>query len=110
MFWVPKEDFELLCELICNKVGIDKFWPRSYLSDRDRNVGNNAHSNSKVGGLIPSEIKVAITIPIFAGALYLDLAPLFRIVTGHIYKIVEVIHWILVTFEFLLVMWLQDWQ
>mmetsp|Transcript_24903 Transcript_24903/g.38381 ORF Transcript_24903/g.38381 Transcript_24903/m.38381 type:complete len:402 (+) Transcript_24903:78-1283(+) len=103
---MPKEDFQLLCDTICSNIGSQTFLPVSFIPN---NTSQTRHCNKKVGGIIPGEMKVAIAIRMLSGASYLDLVPLFTVMTSHVFQIFEdVVQWILRTFEFPLVRWLRE--
>lgn len=61
------------------------------------------------GGLIPGEVKVAISLRQLAGGLYLDLAPLFDVSMGHIYRIFDdFFDWVLKAFVFPLARYIYE--
>lgn len=61
------------------------------------------------GGLIPGEVKVAISLRLLAGGSYLDLMPLFHVSVPHIYVIFdEFLVWVLKTLELPLARYIQD--
>lgn len=103
-FRMSRNTFSNLCSLLSSVVGNDRFRPESMVIS-SRNTASLLHR----GGLIPGEIKVAISIRILAGGSYLDLVPLFDVSSAKIYVILEeFIDWVLRTFQFPLVDYLHD--
>jgi hypothetical protein len=76
--------FTNLCNSLSAAVGDHVFRSENgFLSTR------NSESLSSRGGLIPGEVKTAISIRILAGGSYLDLMPLFCVSVPYIYKIFD---------------------
>jgi hypothetical protein len=103
-FRMNRNTFTKLCIAISTTVGENTFRPeQTFLST------SNAASLFNRGGLIPGEIKTAISIRILAGGSYLDLMPLFDVSVASIYTIFnEFLDWVLMTFEFPLPRYLHN--
>lgn len=96
--------FSNLCHVLCSVIGAATFRPEDQLLST-----RNSSSLSSRGGLIPGEIKVAISIRILAGGSYLDLMPLFDVSVAHIYKIFdEFLDWVLKSLDFPLAKYLHN--
>ena len=100
--------FTHLCNRLSSAVGENVFRPENAILEETR----NSASNRARGGLIPGEVKTAISLRILAGGSYLDLMPLFYVSVPHIYVIFdEFLDWVLRAFNFPLAGYLQteDW-
>lgn len=105
MFRMEPSVFAKLSQLICQRVGEDKFRPEAYLLQKLDN-------EDELKGIC-GEIKLAVCIRLLAGGSYLDLVPLFGIGSSYVYVLFEnFLHWIMSTFEFPLVQLLRqrDWK
>lgn len=106
-FRMNRNAFTNMCTKFITAVGESTFRPKNIvLSTR------NAASLQSRGGLIPGEIKAALSIRVLAGGSYLDLAPLFDVSSSHIYLIFdEFLDWVLKAFTFPLTCCIQeeDW-
>lgn len=103
-FRMTRNTFTNLCSILCSAVGESTFCPESsILSTR------NSASLEGRGGLIPGEVKAAISIRLLAGGSYLDLMPLYDISVSYIYVIFdEFLDWVLKAFEFPLTKYITD--
>jgi hypothetical protein len=99
--------FTNLCNSLATVLGENVFRSENgFLSTR------NADSLASRGGLIPGEIKTAISIRILAGGSYLDLMPLFCVSVSSIYGIFDqFLDWVMQALQFPLAKILQtdDW-
>lgn len=103
-FRMSRTAFTNLCTVLSASVGETTFRPEHVVHQT-----HNAASLLSRGGLIPGEVKTAISIRLLAGASYLDLNPLFDVSTSHIYLIFdEFLLWVLKAFTFPLMQFLQD--
>jgi hypothetical protein len=103
-FRMTRDAFTNLCSRLRDAVGEAKFRPENALIQT-----RNSASLFRRGGLIPGEIKVALSIRLLAGGSYLDLMPLFDVSTPRIYVILdEFLDWVLTAFSFPLVRRLQQ--
>ena len=103
-FRMTRNAFTHLCSLISTVVGPDQFRPE---------IGGTSSRNSASllnrGGLIPGEIKVAISIRILAGGSYLDLMPLFDVSVSTLYVIFDqVLDWVLRTLRLPLMQYIHE--
>ena len=108
-FRMTRTVFSNLCDSLSTVIGPDTFRSESALLRSTRNSAS--HGNR--GGLIPGEVKVAISLRLLAGGSYLDLMPLFDVSVPHIYVILdEFISWVLLAFQFPLAQYLleEDWS
>ena len=106
LFRMSPHCFDLLCDLIKEKIGEDNFKSEAYIKnvlsmmnveDQGINSGNRKkrkkscqiyNMNKKTsGGYVCGEVKVAITLRILAGASYLDVACIFAIHYNYCYQI-----------------------
>jgi hypothetical protein len=95
-FRLSRSAFSNLCNVISTAVGVDTFRPENGIQPT-----RNSASLLCRGGLIPGEVKVAISLRVLAGGSYLDLMPLFDVSVSHIYVIFdEFLAWVLKAFEF----------
>ena len=103
-FRMSRDAFCKLCSLLCTAVGEGIFRPESLSLST-----SNAASLHGRGGLIPGEIKTALSLRLMAGGSYLDLMPLFDVSVAHIYLIFdEFLEWVLKAFSFPLVKHIQN--
>jgi hypothetical protein len=103
-FRMSRNTFTNLCIAINTAVGELTFRPEQKVLST-----SNSASLCNRGGLIPGEIKTAISIRILAGGSYLDLMPLFDVSVASIYTIFnEFLEWVLTTFQFPLPRYLHD--
>lgn len=95
-FRMNRNTFSNLCNVLSAAVGESTFRSESsVLSSR------NAASLIHRGGLIPGEVKTAISIRFLAGGSYLDLIPLFDVSQSRVYVIFDqFLDWVLKAFEF----------
>ena len=99
MFRMNKFSFERLCEKICDTVGEEKFRPEGYLNVRQQ--PRTTEATMYVGGYIPGEVKLAVTLRMLAGSSYLDLLLVYSIGKTTVYdSFHEVVDWINETFTF----------
>ena len=95
-FRMTRRVFDNLCNLLCLAAGEKTFRPESTIS-----YTRNSASLQCRGGLIPGEVKTAISLRLLAGGSYLDLMPLFNVSVSHIYVIFdEFLEWVLKAFNF----------
>jgi hypothetical protein len=103
-FRMNRNTFSNLCNALSTVVGEDTF-----RSESGTHFTRNSASLSSRGGLIPGEIKVAISLRLLAGGSYLDLMPLFDVSVSCIYVIFdEFLGWVLAAFDFPLRQFLHD--
>ena len=103
-FRMTRLAFDNLCSILCLSVGAAMFRPENQVISTC-----NAASLQSRGGLIPGEIKTAVSLRLLAGGSYLDLMPLFDVSVAHIYVIFdEFLDWVLKAFEFPLAAWIQQ--
>lgn len=103
-FRMSRDAFCKLCSLLCIAVGAEVF-----RSESQSLSTSNAASLQGRGGLIPGEIKTALSLRLLAGGSYLDLMPLFDVSVAHIYLIFdEFLEWVLKAFSFPLVKHIQN--
>ena len=80
---MDKPSFENLCSRIGNAVGDEIFLSESYLAAR---AHPRTHEATKTaGGVVPGEVKVALTLRILAGSSYLDLILVYFVGKATIY-------------------------
>jgi hypothetical protein len=95
-FRMSRNTFANLCTALSTAVGQHTFRPEQLVLST-----SNSASHVNRGGLIPGEIKAAISIRILAGGSYLDLTPLFDVSVSSIYAIFdEFLGWVLKTLDF----------
>ena len=103
-FRMTRHTFSNLCHILCSCIGEATFRP-----EHSTQQSRNSASLQSRGGLIPGEVKVAISIRILAGGSYLDLVPLFDVSESHIYHIFDdFLYWVLKAFKFPLNTILQE--
>jgi hypothetical protein len=103
-FRMSREVFNNLCSLLCVAAGEGTFRPENSVIST-----HNAASLEGRGGLIPGEIKTALSIRLLAGGSYLDLMPLFDVSVASIYAIFnEFLDWVLQAFSFPLAKHIQE--
>lgn len=103
-FRMSRDAFHNLCTLLRISVGEGVF--RS--EDMVISTRNSASLDAR-GGLIPGEIKTALSLRLLAGGSYLDLMPLFDVSVARIYVIFdEFLDWVLKAFAFPLAKHLQE--
>ena len=84
---MSKDCFQLLCEKIKNAVGEEELKYKAYcdkINNTSRSPYLQAHKK-RDNGIICGEMKVAITLRLFAGASYIDLQQLYSVSYQHIY-------------------------
>ena len=95
-FRMSRTLFTNLCNILSSAIG-----ENSFRSEHGSYSTLNAASLQRRGGLIPGELKVAVSLHILAGGSYLDLAPLFDLSPAHIYSIFDqFIQWVMMAFDF----------
>jgi hypothetical protein len=105
----PRDSFESLCDKMSTKVGEATFRPNSYLHTNGMLDIPCYQALQTLGGMIPGEIRMAITLRLLAGGSYLDLGSIFYVSSSSIYKIfAECIGWVLETFHFPLPALIRD--
>jgi len=103
-FRMSRRAFSNLCSTLSACIGEHTFRPEDGLYST-----SNAESLQRRGGLVPGEVKVAISLRILAGGSYLDLSPLFEVSSAHIYQIFEqFLDWVLKALEFPLARYIYD--
>ena len=103
-FRMTREAFNNLCLLLSACVGEGVF-----RSENSVISTCNAASLEARGGIIPGEVKVAVSLRLLAGGSYLDLMPLFDVSVPRIYVIFdEFLDWVLKTFSFPLARYIQE--
>lgn len=103
-FRMSRDAFNNLCSSLCIAAGEGTFRPENALLP----TRNSASLQSR-GGLIPGEVKTAISLRVLAGGSYLDLMPLFDVSVAHVYAIFnEFLDWVLKAFHFPFVGYIKD--
>ena len=93
---MSRNTFSNLCNALSTAVGEHTFRSESGIL-----CSHNSASLTSRGGLIPGEIKVALSLRLLAGGSYLDLMPLFDVSVSRIYVIFdEFLDWVLKTLDF----------
>ena len=111
MFQMPRDSFDVLCELIKKAVGKEKFKSESWLAKQVL-LSMNAAMEA-VGGFVSGQMKAALMLQILAGANYLDLLNQYNVSTASVYKFFhETVKWIIEMFQFPLKEWLlqENWE
>jgi hypothetical protein len=99
MFRMPCQVFNKLCERLIEKIGEPAFKSERYL--REEYQAQTKDANEYTGGIIPGEIKVAMTIRILAGASYLDMILQYYVSPSSVFQVFhDVIQWIDEAFQF----------
>lgn len=103
-FRMSRNAFSNLCSTLSAAIGDATFRPESSLAS----TRNSASLQSR-GGLIPGEVKVAISIRFMAGGSHLDLMPLFYVSVPHMYNIFDqFLNWVLKALDFPLARYIQE--
>ena len=77
MFRMSKQDFDVLCNMIINAVGVEEFKPEWFIKERlSQHSMFKAHMQT-TGGYMNGETKLAMTIRLMAGGSYMDIAALY---------------------------------
>ena len=97
---MTKETFAKLCSEIKSAVGEESFKSEAYVQSHgwSSRHARTQHANDYKGGVVPGEIKVAMTIRMLAGASYLDLIVSYCIDKSVVYSsFLEVVGYIRMT-------------